>query len=102
PPVDEYNRPLYGGDLIGILQPQQNQQMGEPVERAIWGELQEVEEGSEEEESEEEEEAEEDAGAGEQPPGGMETPGGLTSTVPSEFGGADSVAADFTPRKRKR
>jgi splicing factor 3B subunit 2 len=102
PPVDEYNRPLYGGDLIGILQPQQNQQMGEPVERTIWGELQELEEESEEEESDEEEEAEEDAGAGLQTPGGMETPGGLTSTVPSEFGGADSVAADFTLRKRKR
>jgi splicing factor 3B subunit 2 len=103
PPVDEYNRPLYGGDLIGILQPQQNQQVGEPVERTIWGELQELEEESEEEESDEEEEAEEEpAAAGMQTPGGMETPGGLASTAPSDFGGADSVAADFTLRKRKR
>jgi splicing factor 3B subunit 2 len=104
PPVDEYNRPLYGGDLIGILQPQQNQQMGEPVEKALWGELQEIEdEESEEEESEEEEEQdEEDVGAGLQTPGGLETPGGFMSTMPSEFGGTDSVAAEFTLRKRKR
>jgi splicing factor 3B subunit 2 len=105
PPVDEYNRPLYGGDLIGILQPQQNQQMGEPVEKALWGELQaQEEEEEEEEESEEEEEQddEDDVGAGLQTPGGLATPGGFVSTMPSEFGGTESIGAEFTLRKRKR
>jgi splicing factor 3B subunit 2 len=103
--VDEYNRPLYGGDLIGILQPQQNQQMGEPVEKALWGELQaQEEEEEEEEESEEEEEQddEDDVGAGLQTPGGLATPGGFVSTMPSEFGGTESIGAEFTLRKRKR
>jgi splicing factor 3B subunit 2 len=106
PPVDEYNRPLYGGDLIGILQPQQNQQMGEPVEKTLWGELQEQEEEeSEEEESDEEveqDEDDEDVGAGLQTPGGLATPGGFVSTMPSEFGGTESIGAEFTLRKRKR
>ena len=104
PPVDENNRPLYGGDLIGILQPQRNQQSGEPVEKTPWGELQAPEEESEEEDSEEEEddEDEEDVGAGLQTPSGMETPGGLASTMPSEFGGAESVGGEFTLRKQRR
>jgi splicing factor 3B subunit 2 len=104
PPVDEYNRPLYGGDLIGILQPQQNQQAGEPVEKSPWGELQAREEESEEEESDDEDEGdeEEDVGAGLQTPSGMETPGGLTSAVPSEFGGGETVGGEFTLRKQRR
>ncbi|MCJ1279616.1 hypothetical protein MMC21_007440 [Puttea exsequens] len=103
PPVDEYNRPLYGGDIFGVLQPQQNTQLGEPVEKTLWGELQEPEEESEEEESDEEdEEGEEDAGAGLQTPSGMETPGGMASTVPSEYGGSESVAGDFDLRKQRR
>jgi splicing factor 3B subunit 2 len=88
--------------LIGILQPLQNQQLGEPVEKALWGELEILEDESEEEEEDEEEseeEDEEDVGAGLQTPGGMETPGGLHSTMPSEFGGTES---EFTLRKRKR
>lgn len=105
PPVDEYNRPLYGGDIFGVLQPQQNAQLGEPVEKTLWGELQEPEEESEEEESEEEGEEEndaEDVGAGLQTPSGLETPGGMASTVPSEYGGAESVAGDFDLRKYRR
>ena len=103
PPVDEYNRPLYGGDIFGVLQPQQNTQLGEPVEKTLWGELQEPEEESEEEESEEEDEADdEDTGAGTATPGGLETPGGMMSTVPSEYGGAESVAGDFDLRKQRR
>lgn len=103
PPVDEYNRPLYGGDIFGVLQPQQNTQLGEPVEKTLWGELQEPEEESEEEESEEEDEdgEGEDVGAGLQTPSGMETPGGMASTVPSEYGGAESVAGEFDLRKRR-
>ena len=103
PPVDEYNRPLYGGDIFGVLQPQQNTQLGEPVEKTLWGELQEPEEESEEEESDEEEEdgEGEDVGAGLQTPSGLETPGGMASTIPSEYGGAESVAGEFDLRKRR-
>ena len=102
PPVDEFNRPLYGGDVFGVLQTQQNHQLGEPVEKNLWGELQEPEEESEEEESDEEEGDEDDVGAGLQTPSGLETPGGLTSTVPSEFGGAESVGGEFNLRKQRR
>ena len=104
PPVDEYNRPLYGGDIFGVLQPQQNTQLGEPVEKTLWGELQEPDEESEEEESDEEEEEEDadDVGAGLQTPSGTETPGGMASTVPSEYGGAESVAGEFDLRKERR
>lgn len=103
PPVDEYNRPLYGGDIFGVLQPQQNTQLGEPVEKTLWGELQEPEEESEEEESEEEdEEGDEDVGAGLQTPSGLETPGGMASTIPSEYGGSESVAGEFDLRKQRR
>lgn len=102
PPVDEYNRPLFGGDIFGVLQPQQNTQLGEPVEKTLWGELEEAQEESEEEESDEEnEEADEDAAAGLQTPGGLETPGGMASTMPSEYGGAESVAGEFDLRKRR-
>ncbi|KAH8820602.1 hypothetical protein F5884DRAFT_719838 [Xylogone sp. PMI_703] len=104
PPVDEFNRPLYGGDIFGVLQPQVNNQPGEPVERTLWGELQPPEEESEEEESEEEEEEddEEDIGAGLQTPSGLETPGGMTSTVPSEYHGEISVGGEFDLRKQRR
>lgn len=103
PPVDEHNRPLYGGDIFGVLQTQQNIQQGEPVEKELWGELQPPEEESEEEESEEEEEEEEDeSGTGLQTPSGLETPSGMVSTVPSELGGAESVVGEFDVRKHHR
>ncbi|MCJ1307228.1 hypothetical protein MMC25_000874 [Agyrium rufum] len=105
PPVDEYNRPLYGGDIFGVLQPQQNTQLGEPVEKTLWGELQAPEEESEEEEESDEEDEdaeEEDVGVGLQTPSGLETPGGVASTVPSEFGGAESIGGEFNLRKSKR
>ncbi|PGH00614.1 splicing factor 3B subunit 2 [Blastomyces parvus] len=103
PPVDEHNRPLYGGDIFGVLQTQQNVQQGEPVEKELWGELQPPEEESEEEESEEEEEEEEEeeGGTGLQTPSGLETPSGMVSTVPSEFGGAESVVGEFDVRKHR-
>jgi splicing factor 3B subunit 2 len=106
PPVDEFNRPLYGGDIFGVLQPQVNNQAGEPIERTLWGELQAPEEESEDEESEEEEEDEEgneeDIGAGLQTPSGLETPGGMASAVPSEYPGDMSVGGDFDLRKQRR
>jgi splicing factor 3B subunit 2 len=104
PPVDEFNRPLYGGDIFGVLQPQVNSQAGEPIERTLWGELQAPEEESEEEEESDDDEEgdEEDIGAGLQTPSGLETPGGMTSTVPSEYPGDMSVGGDFDLRKTKR
>ncbi|KAL1967232.1 hypothetical protein VTN77DRAFT_3278 [Rasamsonia byssochlamydoides] len=102
PPVDEHNRPLYGGDIFGVLQTQQNVQQGEPVEKDLWGELQPPEEESEEESEEEEEADEEDIGEGLQTPSGLETPSGIVSTVPSEFGTAESVAGEFDVRKHHR
>lgn len=104
PPVDEFNRPLYGGDIFGVLQPQVNNQAGEPIERTLWGELQAPEDESEEEEEsdEEEEEGDEEDVGGLQTPSGMETPGGMASTVPSEYPGDMSVGGDFDLRKQKR
>ena len=103
PPVDEAtNRPLYGGDIFGVLQQQQNTQQGEPVEKDLWGELQVQEESEEEDEDEEEEEDEdgEDGGVGLQTPAGTETPSGLVSSVPTEMGGAETVS-EFDLRKRR-
>ncbi|KAF8533581.1 hypothetical protein BDD12DRAFT_477878 [Trichophaea hybrida] len=98
PPTDEYNRPLYG-DVFGVLQPQAPAQTGEPVEKTLWGELQEEDEESEEEEEEdeEEEEEEENVARGLETPGGMETPSGMVSNVPSEF----EVVDQFELRKRR-
>ncbi len=64
PPLDEYNRPLYGGDIFGIMAgqpgaaaqqqtPAVQTSLGEPIERTLWGELQPPAEESEEEEEEE-------------------------------------------------
>lgn len=105
PPVDELNRPLYGGDVFGQLEPPpQSTHTGEPVEKTLWGELQPPEEESEEEEEDEDEEddeAEEADASGLQTPSGFETPSGMASTVPSEFG-TESVAGDFTLRKQRK
>lgn len=101
PPVDEFNRPLYG-DVFGVLQPQAPAQTGEPVERTLWGELQEEEEESEEEESDAEEEEseneEEDVSHGLETPGGTQTPGGMASSVPSMYEPIDQ----FELRKQRR
>ena len=101
PPVDEYNRPLYGGDIFGVLQPQQNQQSGEPVEKTIWGELQPPEEESEEEEEEEDEE-EDEAEDEEQDVGKASEPVGIPSAAATEYGGTETMQTDFTLRKEKR
>lgn len=105
PPVDETtNRPLYGGDIFGVLQQQQNTQQGEPVEKDLWGELQPPEEESEEEESEDEEdeEAEEEEEVDARAPkrSGIETSTGLASAVPTDFGGTETVS-EFDLRKRR-
>ncbi|KAJ5482424.1 hypothetical protein N7475_001236 [Penicillium sp. IBT 31633x] len=118
PPVDEHNRPLYGGDIFGVLQPQQHAQQGEPVEKDLWGELQESEESEAEseaeddddqEEDEEEEEEEEEQEIDEGGPGGgaystngLEPLSGMDSAVPSEFVGAENVSGEFDVRKHHR
>ncbi|EPX73154.1 U2 snRNP-associated protein Sap145 [Schizosaccharomyces octosporus yFS286] len=65
PPVDQYNRPLYG-DVFGSNKPRASANTGPPEEVQHWGELEEFEEeeSSEEEEvvEEEEEEDEEERG----------------------------------------
>ncbi|KAJ5105135.1 hypothetical protein NUU61_002482 [Penicillium alfredii] len=104
PPVDEHNRPLYGGDIFGVLQPQQNVQQGEPIEKDLWGELQAPEESEEEsvEDEEEDEADEEDMETGDHSPGGLETPSGMASTAPSEFVSTESVSGEFDVRKPHR
>ncbi|OAQ83975.1 splicing factor 3b [Purpureocillium lilacinum] len=114
PPVDELNRPLFGGDVLGlntqqpapVQQGQPDQPILEPVERTLWGELQpreeesEEEEESDEEEEEGEDEQEEDVG-GEEDIGGLETPGGYASTVLPNQGTETSMAGDFDLRKER-
>ncbi|KAJ5794442.1 hypothetical protein N7457_001041 [Penicillium paradoxum] len=110
PPVDEHNRPLYGGDIFGVLQPQQHAQQGEPVEKDLWGELQESDESEAESEEEEdghddddEQDTDEDShGGGVHSPSGRELPSGMDSTMPSEFVGAEDVSGEFDVRKHHR
>ncbi|PYI12118.1 splicing factor 3b, subunit 2 [Aspergillus sclerotiicarbonarius CBS 121057] len=106
PPVDEHNRPLYGGDIFGVLQPQQAVQQGEPVEKDLWGELQAPDMSEEESEEEEvdsgDDEDDEDVEAGVQTPSGLETPSGLASAVPSEVTGPENIAGEFDVRKHYR
>jgi splicing factor 3B subunit 2 len=92
PPVDEFNKPLYG-DVFGVMEKIAPPTEQAPVERELWGEIEEVEvEVDEVEESEEEgdeEMAEEmdmdgiPANSDQEIPSGLETPSGLTSTTPS-------------------
>ena len=106
PPVDEAtNRPLFGGDLHNIFQTLQKPQRGEPIEKDLWGELEEPEESDEEDEGEddeadEEEQAEGDGNSGLETPGGFESQSGLSSTLPSEFGGTVTVS-ELDLRKRR-
>ncbi|KAG6371877.1 DUF382-domain-containing protein [Boletus reticuloceps] len=93
PPLDEYNRPLYG-DVFGVLPKVSDVDVGEPIEKNTWGEL-EPEEEEEEEEEESESEAEEapeaaTAADGLQTPSGLETPSGLTSVVSTVAGGLET------------
>jgi splicing factor 3B subunit 2 len=125
PPLDDFNRPLYGGDIFGIMAGQpgqpgaaaQSTQMPQPaltresVDRTLWGELQPPAEESEEEEedeSDDEEGSEGDAAdvpGGLQTPGGLETPGGYVSSVPTDLPGRGvetSMAGEFDLRKQRR
>ncbi|TDL27333.1 DUF382-domain-containing protein [Rickenella mellea] len=93
PPLDEYNRPLYG-DVFGVLPKAIDSQLGEPVDKTVWGELEPEEEEEEEDESEEESDDEEPAEPaptdGVQTPSGLETPSGMTSVVSTVAGGLET------------
>ncbi|GAO46271.1 DUF382-domain-containing protein [Saitoella complicata NRRL Y-17804] len=91
PPVDEFNRPLWG-DVFGVLEKGGKPlDPGEPIERNLFGQLEEVEEDDEEEEEEEEEDGEEEdeevdgasMAGGLETPSGIATPSGMASAVPS-------------------
>ncbi|KAH9048649.1 DUF382-domain-containing protein [Lactarius deliciosus] len=94
PPLDEYNRPLYG-DVFGVLPKTNDTTVGEPVDKNLWGEL-EPEEDEEEEESDEEEEEEEEEAAeaaptdGLQTPSGLATPSGMASVVSTVAAGLET------------
>ncbi|KAL1306572.1 hypothetical protein AAFC00_005257 [Neodothiora populina] len=107
PPVDDFNRPLYGGDIFGVEAQGQEEDAptGVPVEKSLWGELQEREEEEEEEEEESDEDEDEDED-GEDSKAGLETPighaSGLASAAPTDMGGVESVGGDFILRKSTR
>ena len=108
PPVDESQRPLWGGDINNQPSYGENQNdESQHIDRTLWGELQQIfdeeeEEEEEDDDEEEDEDKEEEMGAGMQTPfGGMETPSGITSTVPTDFG-THSQAGEFNLRKNRR
>lgn len=96
PPVDDQNRPLFGGDVFGMSDMKDDKKDGaaaaEAVDKSLWGELQppveEEEEEEEEDEDEDEEDGDDESGTKtgvETPFGGTETPGGFASTVPTDI-----------------
>ncbi|PPQ99217.1 hypothetical protein CVT24_009236 [Panaeolus cyanescens] len=103
PPLDEYNRPLYG-DVFGVLPKATDSGAGEPIDKELWGELEPEEEEEEEEESEEESEDEEEAEPaptdGMQTPSGLETPSGMASVVSTVAGGLETP--DFLELRKGR
>jgi splicing factor 3B subunit 2 len=104
PPTDDSGRPLFGGDFHGMneLQNQpQPTQLGEPVERAIWGELRKEGESDDESEEEEEEDEEGDEDA-EEDASGIQTSMTAASAYPSEIGGTESIGGEFTLRKQRK
>lgn len=108
PPVDEFNRPFYGGDVLGLSQPaaQSGPELppGEPVERTIWGVLQPQEEESEEEEEEESDDEDEEMAEAEAGPAdvrGLETPSGYASTVAPSQGVETSISGEMDLRKER-
>ncbi|KAJ3496473.1 hypothetical protein NLJ89_g10481 [Agrocybe chaxingu] len=95
PPLDEYNRPLYG-DVFGVMPKMSDSGAGEPINKETW-----EEEEEEESESEEEEEEEQPTPAdGTQTPSGLETPSGMTSVVSTVAGGLETP--DFLELRKGR
>lgn len=113
PPVDDANRPLFGGDVFGLSDLKEEGKTKDEVkvvvvDKSLWGELQppQDEEEEEEEEDEDEDDEEEDEAGGrrmgmETPFGGTETPGGITSTVPTDFIGSRGLSDEMDLRKQR-
>lgn len=107
PPMDEFGNPLFG-DVMGAPEGQgvvqEEDPMGEPIQRERWGELEPEEDESEEEDDTEDEDAGQEADQddddlrsgmetpmdGLQTPGGMETPGGMQSVASTVPGGLET------------
>ena len=104
PPLDENDRPLFGGDVYGQAVGSQSYQpthLGEPVERGPWGELRAEGESDEEESEDEDEESEEEED--DEDVSGVQTSFTSVSTaLPTEYGGAESIAGEFTLRKERK
>ncbi|KAJ6591731.1 DUF382-domain-containing protein [Mycena vulgaris] len=102
PPLDEYNRPLYG-DVFGVLPKAGDTDMGEPVDKNLWGELEPEEEEDEDESSAEGSDSEDETPApadGLQTPSGLETPSGMSSVVSTVAGGLETP--DFLELRKGR
>ena len=103
PPVDEFNRPLYG-DVFGVALATEQQE--EYVDKTLWGELEpDLEESDEEEEDEDmdEDDGPVPAGGMETPSsmaGGMETPSGFQSVASTVPGGLETP--DFLELRKRR
>lgn len=105
PPVDEFNRPLYG-DVFGVSMPG-DQDPDAFIDKGRWGELDPDVEESDEEEEEEEEEEDDEEGAppeGLQTPSsfaqGMETPSGFASVASTVPGGLETP--DYLELRKRR
>ncbi|WVQ77708.1 hypothetical protein IAR50_007398 [Cryptococcus sp. DSM 104548] len=107
PPVDDFNRPLYGdvyGELQGAEIAHQNQ-----IDHTLWGEIEDMpeeEEESEDESEEEDQEEEDEEGPRDIPADGLATPSGMatpsgyqsvTSTVP---GGLETPDFNFSELRK--
>ncbi|KAF2710926.1 DUF382-domain-containing protein [Pleomassaria siparia CBS 279.74] len=106
PPQDDNGRALFGGDLYGtaVLEQQQQQtQLGEPVERSIWGGLRAEGESEAEESDEDEDDDEDEEEEGDEDATGIQTSmTGMASAMPSEIGGTESIGGEFTLRKQRK
>ena len=105
PPQDDSGRALFGGDLYGTAvldQQQQPTQLGEPIERGLWGGLRAEGESEAEESDEEEDEDEEEEEEGDEDMTGTQTSMTTASAMPSEIGGTESISGEFTLRKNRR
>lgn len=110
-PVDQFHRPLWGGDLFGSLEEDDGIIENLVIDRTLWGELQqrEPEESEEEEEDDDEDEDEEEAEASPDEDARARNTGrgraeksGLQSTLPVEIGSVEDIEGDFALRKEKR
>ncbi|KAJ7890694.1 DUF382-domain-containing protein [Mycena olivaceomarginata] len=103
PPLDEYNRPLYG-DVFGVLpKAGDGADMGEPIDKNLWGELEPEEEEESDESSAEGSDDEDETPApadGLQTPSGLETPSGMASVVSTVAAGLETP--DFLELRKGR